>query len=92
VNLFRQLEDKTGAPIMEAVGGAGVTDVIRINDQDPKSNKKRLITVGFVNVTYLSLLILTRRLEFQRTYYFAGALSHLFPSHRWYFIGTHQYI
>ncbi|KAI0675497.1 WD40 repeat-like protein [Trametes maxima] len=46
VNLFRQREDKFSRAAMEAVGGAGVSDVIRINDVDPKDAKKRLISVG----------------------------------------------
>ncbi|KAJ8494375.1 hypothetical protein ONZ51_g2400 [Trametes cubensis] len=46
VNLFRQREDKYSRAAMEAVGGAGVSDVIRINDIDPKDAKKRLIAVG----------------------------------------------
>ena len=45
VNLFRQREDKFGRA-MEAVGGAGVSDVIRINDTDPATARKRLIAVG----------------------------------------------
>ncbi|KAI0331448.1 WD40 repeat-like protein [Cubamyces sp. BRFM 1775] len=46
VNLFRQREDKYSRAAMEAVGGAGVSDVIRINDIDPKDAKKRLISIG----------------------------------------------
>ncbi|KAI0367031.1 WD40 repeat-like protein [Pilatotrama ljubarskyi] len=46
VNLFRQREDKYSRAAMEAVGGAGVSDVIRINEIDPKDAKKRLISVG----------------------------------------------
>ncbi|RDX54287.1 WD40 repeat-like protein [Lentinus brumalis] len=46
VNLFRQREDKFSRAAMEAVGGAGVSDVIRINDTDPSVSKKRLISVG----------------------------------------------
>lgn len=46
VNLFRQREDKFGQASMEAVGGGGVSDVIRINDIDPQTAKKRLISVG----------------------------------------------
>ncbi|OSX64261.1 hypothetical protein POSPLADRAFT_1137645 [Postia placenta MAD-698-R-SB12] len=46
VNLFRQREDKFGRAAMEAVGGGGISDVIRINDLDPQSAKKRLISVG----------------------------------------------
>jgi pre-rRNA-processing protein IPI3 len=43
VNLFRQREDKLGN--IEAVGGAGVADVIRMEEQDHRQ-KKRLISVG----------------------------------------------
>ncbi len=46
VNLFRQREDKFTRAAMEAVGGTGVSDVIRINDTDPNAAKKRLISVG----------------------------------------------
>ncbi|KAI1796611.1 WD40 repeat-like protein [Ganoderma leucocontextum] len=46
VNLFRQREDKFSRAAMEAVGGAGVSDVIRINDADPAAARKRLIVVG----------------------------------------------
>lgn len=33
---------------MEAVGGAGVSDVIRIGEEDPREAKRRVITVGYV--------------------------------------------
>ncbi|KAI0629250.1 WD40 repeat-like protein [Trametes polyzona] len=46
VNLFRQREDKFSRAAMEAVGGAGVSDIIRINDVDPKDARKRLISAG----------------------------------------------
>ncbi|KAI0766912.1 WD40 repeat-like protein [Trametes elegans] len=46
VNLFRQREDKYSRAAMEAVGGAGVSDVIRINEIDPKDARKRLISTG----------------------------------------------
>ncbi|KAH9852141.1 WD40 repeat-like protein [Lenzites betulinus] len=46
VNLFRQREDKYSRAAMEAVGGAGVSDVIRIDSVDPKDARKRLISVG----------------------------------------------
>ncbi|ETW79118.1 hypothetical protein HETIRDRAFT_156059 [Heterobasidion irregulare TC 32-1] len=46
VNLFSVREDKTGGRITEAVGGAGVSDIIRIGDQDPREAKKRLISIG----------------------------------------------
>ncbi|TFY58203.1 hypothetical protein EVG20_g8242 [Dentipellis fragilis] len=46
MNLFRQREDKSGGRSAEAVGGAGVTDIIRFGDEDPKEAKRRLIAVG----------------------------------------------
>ena len=46
VNLFRQREDKFSRAAMEAIGGAGVSDVVRIDDVDPNASKKRLIYVG----------------------------------------------
>ncbi|PCH44265.1 WD40 repeat-like protein [Wolfiporia cocos MD-104 SS10] len=46
VNLFRQREDTIGRGAMEAVGGGGVSDAIRIEDQDPQAARKRLISVG----------------------------------------------
>ncbi|KAI3611032.1 pre-rrna-processing protein ipi3 [Moniliophthora roreri] len=39
VNLFKQREDKTKSHISEAIGGGGVSDVIRVSDE-------RLIVVG----------------------------------------------
>ena len=47
VNLFRQRDDKLSR-IMEAVGGAGSTDVIRITDEDAHAVRRRLIAVGYV--------------------------------------------
>ncbi|KAI0320863.1 WD40-repeat-containing domain protein [Amylostereum chailletii] len=46
VNLFRRRVDKHGGVLAEAVGGAGVTDIIRIGDEDPKESTKRLLNVG----------------------------------------------
>ncbi|KAJ6504901.1 hypothetical protein C8R47DRAFT_1104131 [Mycena vitilis] len=47
MNLFRQREDKTGGLVMEAIGGAGVTDIIRVGDaEQSKAQKRRLISVG----------------------------------------------
>ncbi|KAJ7281918.1 WD40 repeat-like protein [Mycena rebaudengoi] len=46
MNLFRQREDKSGGPIMEAIGGAGVTDIIRVGEDEQKAQKRRLISVG----------------------------------------------
>jgi pre-rRNA-processing protein IPI3 len=59
VNLFRQRDDKLGSSVTEAVGGAGVTDVIRVGEQEPKATKKRLISVGFVPRTYSLYVDLT---------------------------------
>lgn len=33
---------------MEALGGAGVTDIIRVGDENDEARKKRLISVGCV--------------------------------------------
>ncbi|KAG2070200.1 WD40 repeat-like protein [Suillus decipiens] len=44
VNLFRQRTEKHAGQTIEAVGGAGVSDVIRVADEDSNS-RKRLITV-----------------------------------------------
>ena len=47
VNMFRERESKLGGIVTEAVGGAGVTDVIRIDDDATReARKKRLIKVG----------------------------------------------
>lgn len=46
VNLFRRRADHSVGGITEALGGAGVADVIRVGDDDPKTHKKRLISVG----------------------------------------------
>lgn len=50
MNLFRQMEDKSKGNIVEAVGGGGLNDVIRVMNIDESSSsasqKKRLITVG----------------------------------------------
>ncbi|KAF5316035.1 hypothetical protein D9619_006353 [Psilocybe cf. subviscida] len=47
MNLFRERENKLGGTVTEAIGGAGVTDIIRIDDEDSRqARKKRLITVG----------------------------------------------
>ncbi|GBE86365.1 Pre-rRNA-processing protein [Sparassis crispa] len=56
VNLFRQRVDEFDHAAVEAVGGAGVTDVIRIDDEDQHTARKRLISVG-QPVTTLSLSI-----------------------------------
>ncbi|KAH9935911.1 WD40 repeat-like protein [Epithele typhae] len=46
VNLFRQREDKFSRVAIEAVGGAGISDVIRVNEPGSASTKRRLISVG----------------------------------------------
>lgn len=55
VNLFREREDRFGRSAMEAVGGGGVNDVIRINDLDPQTAKKRLIVVGYASFRFSPL-------------------------------------
>lgn len=45
MNLFRRRANHSGG-ITEAVGGAGVVDIIRVTDDDPLTRKKRLISVG----------------------------------------------
>ncbi|KIK68011.1 hypothetical protein GYMLUDRAFT_36824 [Collybiopsis luxurians FD-317 M1] len=54
MNLFRQLEDKTKATTIEAVGGGGVNDIIRVADDSAGSQKKRVINVG-QSITCISL-------------------------------------
>ncbi|CAK5267775.1 unnamed protein product [Mycena citricolor] len=47
MNLFKQREDKSGAARVDAIGGAGVTDIIRAGEEDTrKAQKRRLISVG----------------------------------------------
>jgi pre-rRNA-processing protein IPI3 len=47
MNLFRDRETKAGGIITEAVGGGGVTDIIRVDDDENReARKKRLISVG----------------------------------------------
>ncbi|PFH51950.1 hypothetical protein AMATHDRAFT_58182 [Amanita thiersii Skay4041] len=46
MNLFRQREGKLGGHNIEAVGGAGIHDVIRIDDNVRDAQKKRLISIG----------------------------------------------
>ncbi|KAF8196763.1 WD40 repeat-like protein [Mycena galopus ATCC 62051] len=46
MNLFRQREDKSGGHAMEAIGGAGVTDIIHAGEDQTKAQKRRLISVG----------------------------------------------
>lgn len=44
VNLFRRRDDGRG----EAVGGAGVADIVRISDDETKESSQRIINVGSV--------------------------------------------
>ncbi|KAG6910225.1 hypothetical protein DXG01_012360 [Tephrocybe rancida] len=46
VNLFRQRDTKKGGQFTEAIGGAGVSDIIRVGEEDREAQKKRLISVG----------------------------------------------
>lgn len=46
VNLFRRQTDHLAGGVAESVGGGGVTDIMRVGEEDPKIRKKRLITVG----------------------------------------------
>lgn len=48
VNLFRTRIDKTGARVAEAVGGAGISDLLSVGDDDPSIGKRRLVSVGCV--------------------------------------------
>ncbi|KAI0343214.1 pre-rRNA-processing protein IPI3 [Trametopsis cervina] len=45
VNLFKQRDDKLNG-VLEAVGGGGATDVIRMTDEEQQATKRRLISVG----------------------------------------------
>ncbi|EMD38945.1 hypothetical protein CERSUDRAFT_112651 [Gelatoporia subvermispora B] len=79
VNLFRQREDKFGHATMEAVGGAGANDIIRINDEDPQAAKRRLISAGDAVTTMT--ISLTGSLLLAGT---AGGLVHTYD------IASHQ--
>lgn len=47
MNLFRERETKLGGIVTEAIGGGGVTDIIRVDDDENReARKKRLISVG----------------------------------------------
>ncbi|KAF9480515.1 WD40 repeat-like protein [Pholiota conissans] len=47
MNLFRERMSNIGGMVAEAIGGAGVTDVIRVDDDESReARKKRLISVG----------------------------------------------
>ena len=58
VNLFKKRQDGSANTDIEAIGGAGVTDVIRVGEENPKTRNKRLISVGFVasGLAFFSLL------------------------------------
>ncbi|KAG5721339.1 Pre-rRNA-processing protein IPI3 [Termitomyces sp. T112] len=45
VNLFRQRDTKSGGQFTEAVGGAGVNDIIRVGEEGREAQKRRLISV-----------------------------------------------
>ena len=48
MNLFRERVSKLGGITTEAVGGAGVADIIRVDDDEIReARKKRLISVGY---------------------------------------------
>lgn len=46
INMFQQRESKFGGQVTEAIGGAGSSDTIRIDDENRENRKKRLIFVG----------------------------------------------
>ncbi|KAF5355330.1 hypothetical protein D9758_006052 [Tetrapyrgos nigripes] len=49
MNLYRHREDKSKGPHTEAIGGGGVNDMIRVDDESTdahNSSKKRLIAIG----------------------------------------------
>jgi pre-rRNA-processing protein IPI3 len=48
VNLFRTRIDKTGGRVAEAIGGAGVSDILSVGNEDPSASKRRIISVGCV--------------------------------------------
>jgi pre-rRNA-processing protein IPI3 len=48
VNLFRTRIDKTLGRVAEAIGGAGVGDVLSIAEDDSNASKRRLVSVGCV--------------------------------------------
>ncbi|KAG6826557.1 hypothetical protein H0H92_015311 [Tricholoma furcatifolium] len=45
-NLFRQRDTKKGGQFTEAIGGAGVTDIIRVGEEGREATRRRLISVG----------------------------------------------
>lgn len=78
VNLFKQRDDKLSR-VMEAVGGGGSTDVVRITDEDQQAARKRLIAVD-QPVTSMTIS-LTSSLLLVGT---AGGLVHVYD------IASHQ--
>ncbi len=48
VNLFCTRIDKTGGRVAEAVGGAGVGDILSVAEDGPIAGKRRLVSVGCV--------------------------------------------
>lgn len=46
VNLFRQRKSDARESISDAVGGGGTSDVIRIVEEEAKSQSRKLIQVG----------------------------------------------
>ncbi|KAF8967688.1 WD40 repeat-like protein [Flammula alnicola] len=80
MNLFRERESKVGGVVTEAIGGAGVTDIIRVdNDETREARKKRLISVGqpisSICISLTSTILLVGTLD---------GLIHLYdiPSHQ----------
>ncbi|KAL4062481.1 WD40-repeat-containing domain protein [Scleroderma citrinum] len=77
VNLFRERDSKHGGKIIVAIGGAGTSDIIRVDDENV--GKTRLITVG-EGVTALSISMTTSLLLVGTT----SGLIHLYD------IASHQ--
>lgn len=48
MNLFRYRDTKSGGQFTEAIGGAGLSDIIRVGEEDRETRKRRLISVGWV--------------------------------------------
>ncbi|TFK39957.1 WD40-repeat-containing domain protein [Crucibulum laeve] len=67
MNLFRQRDSKFGGQAIEAIGGAGVTDIIRVDDDSREAKKKRLISVGYpissIAISLTSALLLVGTTE-----------------------------
>lgn len=62
MNLFKQREGQS-AGIIEAIGGAGVTDIIRIDADSPENRTTRLMSVGYALVDMSSLALKLDRSE-----------------------------